>query len=185
MKKTTKNISRIALFVCAAICAALFIAHFFPYWTPSQEAIDTVKSSYEGEKALDTSSVSVLEFMALPSNYPVMEEYLGTSDFMPKDEYKAINSLAGTFCAVFLLGAVSVVFIILKSDKLWVSAFPFAVGLIGTLGYIKEPLWKLGSFYPVFLGLSAALTVVSFVAVAMWIMHIVFWFMDPKRFEKK
>ena len=134
MKKTTKLISRIALFVCAAICVALVLAHFVPYWTPTQEAIDTVKNSYEEEKELETGSLSIFRFLVLPSSYPVMEEYLGTNDFKPKDEYKAINSLAGTFCAAFLLAAVSVVLIILKSDKLWVAAFPFAVGLMSTIG---------------------------------------------------
>lgn len=184
MKKTTKLISRIALFVCAAICAALVLAHFVPYWTPTQEAIDTVKNSYEEEKVLETGSLSVFEFMILPSSYPVMEEYLGAADFKATDEHKVINSLAGTFCVAFLLGAVSIIFIVLKSDKLWVAAFPCAVGVMSTIGYLTEPLWKLGSIYMVFLVLAIALTVVSLVAVAMWIMHIVFWFMDPKRFEK-
>ena len=185
MKKTTKLISRIALFVCAALCAALVLAQFYPYWTPDQKSIDTVKASYEEEKVLETGSLSIFRFLVLPSNYPVMEEYLGTDDYKATDTDKAINSLAGTFCVAFALAAVSVAFIILKSDKLWVSAFPMVVGVISLIGYLTEPLWKLGSIYTVLVILSAALTAVSLVAVVMWIMHIVFWFMDPKKLEKK
>ena len=105
MKTKTKKLAKLFLIICAALCAALIISQFVPYWTPDQASIDTVKAASDTEKEIETGPLSVFEFMVLPSNYPVMEEYLGTKDFKATDEHKAINSLAGTFCIAFKIVA--------------------------------------------------------------------------------
>lgn len=185
MKTKTKKLAKLFLFVCAFLCAALIFAQFIPYWTPDQESIDKVKASYEEDKEIETGSLSVFRFMILPSDYPVIEEYLGTNDYKVTDEHKAINSLAGTFCIAFLLAAVTVVIIILKSDKLWVSVFPMVVGVMSLIGYITEPLWALGSTYIVMVILSSLLTAASLIPLAIWFLSIRQWFMDPKQLESK
>ena len=180
MKKSTKKLAKITLLICAALCAALILAQFVPYWTPDQESIDTVKASYDEEKELETGSLSIFQFMGLPSNYPVMDEYLGTNDYKPADTHKAINSLALTFCVAFLLAGVTIAVIILNIDKLWISLFPVAVGVITLLGYLTEPLWALGSIYLPLLIISGLLTAVSLVPLCIWFISIRNWFKDPK-----
>lgn len=185
MKTKTKKLAKVFLLICAFLCAALVFAQFVPYWTPDQASIDTVKASYEEEKEIETGSLSILTFMALPSDYPVMEEYLGTNDYKVTDEHKAINSLASTFCVAFAVSIVAVIVIILKSDKLWVSIFPVFVGVFCLVGYLTEPLWALGSIYMVLVVLSALLTAASLVPLVIWFISIRNWFIDPKLLENK
>ena len=184
MKTKTKKLAKLYLIICAALCAALIISQFVPYWTPDQASIDTVKAASDTEKEIETGPLSVFEFMVLPSNYPVMEEYLGTKDFKATDEHKAINSLAGTFCIAFLLAAVTIVLIVLKSDKLWISVFPVVVGAFSLVGYLTEPLWALGSIHVVLIALSALLLVASLVPLFVWFISIRNWFLDPKLLPK-
>ena len=185
MKSITKTLARIFLLVSAVLCVALALAQFLPYWTPTQEAIDTVKASYEEEREVETGPVSVFSYMILPSDHPVIEEYLGTNDYKVTDEHKPINSLAGTFCIAFAVGIVAVIFIVLKNNTRWVSMFPFAVGVASLIGYLTEPLWALGKYYVVMLALSGALAVVAAVPFVIWLCSIRFWFMDPKQLQKK
>lgn len=180
MKKSTKNLAKITLLVCAVLCAALVLAHFVPYWTPTQEVIDSVKASYDEDKVLYTGSLSIFQFLFLPSDYPVMEEYLGTDDFKPTDPVKVINNLAGTFCVAFLLAAVYVVIYVLKSDKLWICLFPLAIGVVSFIGYLTEPMWALGSIYIVLVILSGLIAAVSIVPLVIWFISISNWFKDPK-----
>lgn len=137
-----------------------------------------------------TGSVSIFRYMFLPSSYPVISEYLDANYEVPRGTDPStynprINSLAGTFCIVFLLGIVSVIFIVLKPNKLWISVFPFVVGVGGLIGYLTESTWAMGSIYIVLVLLSALLTIASAIAVGIWLYSFKFWFMDPKTLNEQ
>lgn len=162
MKTKTKTLARIFLIVCAALCAALIVAQLLPYW------------SYENSETDTTESISILGYLSLPTQHKDVTKALDTS---AKED---INSVAGTFCIALLLGAVSVIFVILKPKSLWISVWPLVVGVGTLIGYLTEPRWAMGSLYAVLVALSAAITVVSLVPFVIWISGMKYWFMDPK-----
>ena len=135
----------------------------------------------------ETDPISIFEFLILPKDHPYIEKYLGANGEKGLEQAAVINSLAGTFCIVLLLGAVSIAFVILKSQKLWISVFPTFVGIGSLIGYLTEPVWKMGnpSLHLTLIILSAALTVASLTALGIWFYSFKFWFMDPKKLENK
>lgn len=167
MKTKTKMIARIFLIVCAVLCAALIVAQLLPYWT------------YENSETETTETISILGYLALPSTHEDVTELLDSS------ANEDINSLAGTFCIALLLGAVAVIFVILKPKSLWISVWPVAVGIGTLIGYLTEPRWALGSLHILLICLSAALTVASLVPFGIWINGMKYWFMDPKTLSDK
>ena len=96
-----------------------------------------------------------------------------------------INSLAGTFCIVFMLGIVAIVFIFVKPNSRWISVWPFAVGAGSLIGYLTEPRWAWGSVHILLIALSAALTIVSLIPLIIWVSSVKYWFMDPKQLQDK
>ena len=161
MKNKTKLLARIFLIVCAALCAALIVAQLLPHW------------SYVNSETNETETISILEYLALPSAHKDVTKAIDTS---AKED---INSVAGTFCSALLLGAAAIVFIITNPKALWVSVWPLAVGVGTMIGYLTEPRWA-GSMYLVLLILSIALTAVALVPFCLWVYSIKFWFVDPK-----
>lgn len=166
MKSTTKKLARLSLFVCAALCAALMLAQLIPYWT------------YNNTETASSDTVSILEYLALPGTQEDVTDYLDAGS------NEAINSLAGTFCIVFLLGAVAIVFVCTKPNSLWISVWPLIVGAGGLIGYLTEPRWQSGSLYIVLVILSGLLTAVSIVPTVVWGISIRNWFLDPKDLAK-
>lgn len=130
----------------------------------------------------ETDPISIFNFLILPEDHPYIARHLGAQS---KTHPEVINSLAGTFCIVLLLGAVSIALIVLKPNKLWVSAFPVFVGIASLIGYLTEPVWAMGNpgIHAVLIALSAALSVSSLVACGIWLYSFKFWFMDPKKLE--
>lgn len=166
MKSTTKKLAKISLFVCAALCAALILAQFMPYWT------------YDNSKTASSDTVSILEYLALPDTQKDVTSYLDSGSA------EAINSLAGTFCIAFLLGAVSIVLVCTNPNSLWISVFPLVVGIGGLIGYLAEPRWQSGSIYIVLVILCGLLTVISIIPTVIWGISIRNWFLDPKDLKK-
>lgn len=162
MKTKTKTTARIFLIVCAVLCAALIVVQLLPYW------------SYENSETDTTDTISILEYLALPSEHKDVTKAIDTS---AKED---INSVAGTFCIALLLGAVVIIFVILKPQSMWISVWPLVVGIGTLIGYLSEPRWALGSLYIVLVALSAAITVVALVPFIIWIYGMRYWFMDPK-----
>lgn len=162
MKTKTKLTARIFLIVCAALCAALIVAQLLPYWSYENSETDTVET------------ISILEYLGLPSAHKDVTKAIDTS---AKED---INSVAGTFCIALLLGAVAIVFVIVKPKSLWISVWPLLVGAGSLIGYLTEPRWALGNLHMVLVALSAAITACAVVPFAMWIYSIKFWFVDPK-----
>lgn len=154
--------AKIFLFICAALCAALVLAQFVPYWT------------YENSETASSDTISILEYLALPG------EHKDVTKTLDAGANEAINSLAGTFCIVFLLGIVSIAFILVKPNSLWVSVWPLVVGVGGLIGYLTEPRWQGGSIHIVLIILCAALILVTLVPFVLWFINMKYWFMDPK-----
>lgn len=180
MKTKTKMTARICLLVCVVLCAALILAQFVPYWTPDEEAINKAAAGAEVPPT-DTGAISILQYLILPSSYPTVTEYLDTEyKGAAADPNPTINSLAGTFSIIFLLGIVSIIFICVKPKSRWIAVWPFAVGVGSLIGYLTEPLWALGSIHIVLVILSAALVVVSAIPLVIWLSSFRYWFMDPK-----
>ena len=162
MKTKTKTTARIFLIVCAVLCAALIVVQLLPYW------------SYENSETDTTDTISILEYLALPSEHKDVTKAIDTS---AKED---INSVAGTFCIALLLGAVVIIFVILKPRSMWISVWPLVVGIGTLIGYLSEPRWALGSLHIVLIALSAAITVAALVPFIIWIYGMRYWFMDPK-----
>lgn len=163
MKTKTKKTAQIFLILCAVLCAALIVVQLFPYWT------------YTNSQTEAAESISILEYLALPSQHKDVTKAIDTSN---KED---INSVAGTFCIALLLGVVSIIFVIVKPNSRWISVWPLTVGIGCLIGYLTEPRWALGgSLYYVLIGLSAAIVVAAAVPFAIWIYSFKYWFMDPK-----
>ena len=142
-----------------------------PIVKPEDEVIDP-----------ELDPISIFNFLILPNDHPYIEQYLKADG---KNNAPTINSLAGTFCIVLLLGAVSIALVITKSDKRWISVFPTVVGVGSLIGYLTEPVWAMGSLHTLLIALSAALTAVSLIPFFIWIFSVRFWFMDPKKLNNK
>lgn len=168
MKKSTKMLAKICLIISAVLCAALILAQFVPYWT--------YQNTEEGKE----DTISIIEYMAFPTVKTDVTDY-----FEDNTDNFNINSLAGTFCFVFMLGIVSIVFVVIKPNSRWISVWPTAVGLGSLIGYLTDPLWQLGSFYTVLVVLSALLTVAALISLIIWVASMRYWFMDPKELAKK
>jgi len=162
MKSSTKKLVRILLLACVVLGAALILLQLVPYWT------------YENSETSTTDTISILEYTVLPSAHPDVTKLLNTNT------NEAINSVAGTFCIVFMLGIASIVFIIVKSSSLWVSLFPAAVGIGSLIGYLTDPVWQLGSIFIPLIIVSALLALCGLIAAAIWVHSFKYWFMDPK-----
>ena len=213
MKSNTKKLAKICLFISAVLCIALILAQFIPYWTapgpetdPTEattqaandatgEATEATKKPLRGPISIDslvgldedviepeTDPISIFEFLILPGDHPYIEQYLGCES---KTHPEVINSLASTFCIVFMLGIVAIVFVFTKPNSRWISVWPFAVGAGSLIGYLTEPLWALGSVHILLIALSAALTAVSLIPLIIWITGVKYWFMDPKQLQNK
>lgn len=167
MKSSTKLLAKICLIISAVLCAALILVQFVPYWTYQNTA--------EGKE----DTISIIEYMAFPSDNTDVTDYFEDNT----DSFK-INSLAGTFCIVFLLGIASIVFLVIKPNSRWISVWPTAVGLGSLIGYLTEPLWQLGSYYTVLVVLSAILTVAALIPFILWVTSVRYWFIDPKELAK-
>ncbi len=167
MKRSTRNIVKILLIICAVLCAGLILLQLAPYW------------EYENTETNTTETISILEYLALPSAHKSVTNVLrsGTNE--------AINSLATPFSIVLLLGGVSIALIILKLNSLWISVFPFVVGVGSLISYLIETRWQLGSLYIVLVALSAALTVIATVCFSISLYSIKYWFKDPKKLTNK
>ena len=213
MKSNTKKLAKICLFISAVLCIALILAQFIPYWTAPgpvadsteatadttgdaiEEATTETKKPIRGPINFDTlfgeeeeviepetDPISIFEFLILPGDHPYIEQYLGCES---KEHPEVINSLASTFCIVFMLGIVAIVFVFTKPNSRWISVWPFAVGAGSLIGYLTEPLWALGSVHILLIALSAALTAVSLIPLIIWITSVKYWFMDPKQLQEK
>ena len=167
MKNSTKNIAKVLLIICAVLCAALIVIQLAPYW------------EYENTETNTTETISILEYLALPSAHKPVTKMLGAGT------NAAINSLATPFSIILFLGGASIVLIILNLNNLWVTIFPFAVGVGSLICYLTESRWQLGSHYIYILVLSAALAVVGTAAFAINLYSIKYWFADPKKLAKK
>ena len=167
MKRSTRNLTKVLLIVCAVFCAALILLQLAPYW------------EYENAETNTTETISVFEYLALPSAHKPVTKVLGSGT------NEVINSLATPFSIVLLLGGVSIMLIILKLNSLWVSVFPFVVGVGTLISYLTEPRWQLGGLYVVFVALSAALAVVATVCFSISLYSIKYWFKDPKQLANK
>lgn len=163
MKKSTKKIAKTFLLITAALCVALILMQLVPYWT------------YQNTKTESEDTISILEYLALPFSHPDVTKMLDSS------KPAVINSLAGTFCIALLLGVVSIVVSIVKSNTRWASVFPVVVGVGTLIGYLTEPRWALGgSMHIVLIIISAALTICALVPFCIGLYSIKYWFMDPK-----
>lgn len=167
MKNSTKNIAKVLLIICAVLCAALILLQLVPYW------------EYENTETNTTETISILEYLALPSSHKSVTKFLDSSS------NEAINSLASPFCIVLLLGGVSIALIVTKLNNLWVTIFPVVVGVSSLISYLTESRWQLGSLYIVLIVLSAALTAASLFPLGVYLNSIRLWFKDPKELANK
>lgn len=168
-KKTT--LSQICLFICAALCLALIVTQFLPFWS----AEVSVKNA-DGERVTQQETLSVWGFLSFPEN-DVQEQFAENFASTYGDDY-TINGVAGTACLILGLGVLTIIFTFLKSDKAWTFILPLACGISGVYGYLTQSVLQSGSLWILPVILSALIVVVSLIPCIKFFTGIKRWFTE-------
>lgn len=168
-KKTT--LSQICLFICVALCLALIVTQFLPFWS----AEVSVKNA-DGDEVTQQETLSIWGFLSFPEN-DVQKQFATNFSSTYGEEYN-INDVAATACLILALGLLTAIFVILKPNKVWTFMFPLACGISGVFGYLTQPVLQSGSLWILHLILCALIVAVSMIPCVQFILGIKRWFTD-------
>ena len=171
MRNKKNNLSRICLYICAVLCLALIVTQFLPFWT----AEVSVKNA-EGERIKQEETLSIWGYLSFPEE-DVQKQFGKNFTSTFGDDY-AINGIAGTACLILGLGIVSIIFILLKSDKPWTFMLPMACGISGVFGYLTQPVLQTGNLWIVHLIASALIVAACILPCIQFFTGIVRWFTE-------
>lgn len=171
MKNKKKSLSQICLYICIVLCLALIVTQFLPFWTNEV----SVKNE-EGERSNQEVTLSIWGYLSFPEE-DTQKQFgkIFTSEF--GDEF-SLNNIAGTACLILGLGILSIIFILLKSDKPWTFMFPLACGISGVVGYLSEPVLQIGNLWIVHLILSGLVVAACIYPCIHFIIGIKRWFTE-------
>lgn len=168
-KKTT--LSQICLFICIALCLALIVTQFLPFWS----AEVSVKNA-DGDRVAQQKSLSVWGFLSFPEN-DVQKQFAKSFTSTFRDDYN-INDVAATACLILGLGILSIVFILLKSDKALTFIFPMACGISGIYGYLTQPVLQKGNLWILPVIISGLIIATALIPCIKFFTGIKGWFTD-------
>lgn len=171
MKNKKISLSQICLYICIVLCLALIVTQFLPFWT----AEVSVKNE-DGERVTQEETLSIWGYLSFPEE-DVQKQFGKNFTSAFGDEY-TINGIAGTACLILGLGVVSIIFILLKSDKAWTFMLPLACGISGVVGYLSEPVLQTGNLWIVHLILSALVAAACIIPCIQFIIGIKRWFTE-------
>lgn len=149
---------RLCIFACVALMLALLVMHFLPFWTVGEEQF------------------SIQQYTWFTWNCEALTDHIVdnvNSDFMVKD--MALIPFVVLFGSV--LGSI---FCVINSKKAGFATIPLAVGIIGAVGYLTNPVFQLGALWQVHMVLCILMAVVALIPLSTCIKAAINWFKVPQ-----
>ena len=135
---------RVLLSCVATIEMAVLLAlQFVPFWT------------------VEDTQVSIGGYVWFPSDHKDLE-----SQFSAQFEDYTINDTIVMPILILVLAAVGIVLCIVKVNSPLCALLPAACGLVGTIGYLIQPVFRLGSGWALHCLVSVAMLAVAAVTLA-------------------
>ena len=146
-----KNYSRIFNYVCVVLMLLLLITQFLPFWHC------TCAKACKGDDMLSISG-----YVWFPSDH---------KDGLTKDIKGAIKDfkvadVVLTPVLILVASVLGIFFCVIKADKPWTGIFPFIAGLSGTIGYLIDPVLKMGQNWQLHLIASVLVLLASLVVLS-------------------
>ena len=129
--------------LCAVLMAVLLVLQFMQFWT------------------VEDTQVSIGGYVWLPSDHKDLE-----SQFSAQFEDYTINDTIVMPILILVLAAVGIVLSIVKVNSPLCALLPAACGLVGTIGYLIQPVFRLGSGWALHCLFSVAMLAVAAVTLA-------------------
>lgn len=142
-----KNRTKICLFLCALVLAAILVCQFTPFWSYPIE---------DGE-----ASVSIGSYIWFPTENKTVDSYI-TSNVSAG---YSISQLVVPVILVLLLGAVGLVMCLFKHTNAWTGLLPLCCGLAGLYGFLCQEAFKLGTAWNIHVLLYAAAAILGALAL--------------------
>ena len=128
--------------VCAVLMAVLLALQFVPFWT------------------VEDSQVSISSYVWFPGEHKDLEGQLTA-----QVEGYTLSGMVPMPILLLVLSAAGVVLCIVKRDNALSALVPAACGVIGTIGYLTQPAFRLGSGWELHCLASAAMACVAAVTL--------------------
>lgn len=148
MKEKSIHLTRTINILCAVLMLALLILQFVPFWN------------------LDGESVSIggyVWFCIDHSNFTsYFQEVLNNTEFNAGN-IALFNTVTMAACVVGLIMCLK------NSDNHWPSIIPAVYGILGIVGYIAYPVFKLGTQWGLHIGLCIGMLILAAVSLALWV----------------
>lgn len=132
--------------ICAALSFLLIVMQFLPFWT------------YAGESGNITASIS--SYIWLPYNHEAL-----TASFTESIANYDIINIVTRSVLILVLGIVSILFCLMKSNSRYTSILPTLCGIIGVWAYLSNTALRMGSGWILHLVLSVLLLLVGAVTL--------------------
>jgi len=131
--------SRTFTYVSVALMGVLLILHFIPFW------------NCEGTNA------SIQSYIWFPFDYPQMQSYFSAQ---LGDKF-SINGSVVMPILVLVLTVLGIFLCYKKKGKPYTAWISLACGIVGAVGYITTPVYRLGSSWILHLLVCVAMIIVS------------------------
>ena len=129
--------------LCAVLCAVLLVLQFVPFWA-------------EGD-----GQVSIGGYIWFPSDHKTLDSQLSA-----EIEGYSINDAVPLAVLLLVLSAVGIVLCILKMNNALSALVPLACGLVGTVGYLIQPAFRMGAGWQLHCLVCVAMAALAAVTLA-------------------
>lgn len=129
--------------LCALLCAVLLVLQFVPFWA-------------EGD-----GQVSIGGYIWFPSDHKTLD-----SQFAAEIEGYTINDAVPVAVLLLVLSAAGIVLCMLRMNNALSALVPLACGLVGTVGYLIQPVFRMGSGWQLHCLVCVAMAALAVVALA-------------------
>lgn len=129
--------------LCAVLCAVLLVLQFVPFWA-------------EGD-----GQVSIGGYIWFPSDHKTLDSQL-TAEI----EGYSIGDAVPLAVLLLVLSAVGIVLCILKMNNALSALVPLACGLVGTVGYLIQPAFRMGAGWQLHCLVCVAMAALAAVTLA-------------------
>ena len=145
MRRKTNHSVKFVNTACAALMLLLFACQLLPFW------------SAEGESA------SIQGYIWFPHHYN------GLSSFFKAEAGLTVNDIILMPIIVAVVGLLGAFLCLRKSDRVWTAICPAVCGLAGMIGYLTQPVFRMGNLWWLHLLLSVAIVAAAVGLVVCWI----------------
>ena len=129
--------------LCAVLCAVLLALQFVPFW------------------AEEDGQVSIGGYIWFPSDHKTLD-----SQFSAEIEGYSIGDAVPLAVLLLVLSAVGIVLCILKMNNALSALVPLACGLVGTVGYLIQPAFRMGAGWQLHCLVCVAMAALAAVTLA-------------------